>query len=105
MRICFRRWSRKSYAVFAGLHKVIAIGHLSSGICEAANKKNDTGLTNSSEETFFNTDNQEEEQEKEALLLLLSENINIVSPSSISLVGRLFKIFITSPTVEFQLKI
>ena len=34
--IRFRRWSRKSYAVFSGLNKVISIGRVSAGICDQA---------------------------------------------------------------------
>jgi hypothetical protein len=82
---------------------VIAIGHLSSEISEAAIKKNNTGLTDLPVETFYDTDNEKDEQEKDALLLLLSESLSFVSSSSFSFVGRLSKIFISSPTVEFQL--
>lgn len=33
VRIRFRRWSRKGYAVFAGLNKAISIGQVSISIC------------------------------------------------------------------------
>lgn len=39
--IRFRRWSRKGYAVFSGLHKVISIGQVSAGISNKAFIKND----------------------------------------------------------------
>ena len=38
-QIRFRRWSRKNYAIFAGLHKIISIGQLAVNICEMALKK------------------------------------------------------------------
>lgn len=34
-RLVFRKWSRKSYAVFASLQKEVQIGHLSFSICES----------------------------------------------------------------------
>lgn len=34
-RLIFRKWSRKSYAVFASLKKEVQIGHLSLSICES----------------------------------------------------------------------
>ncbi|MGL5319170.1 MAG: hypothetical protein ACRC9Q_10860 [Bacteroidales bacterium] len=38
--IRFRRWSRKSYAIFCGLGKQISIGRLSCGIADLALSKN-----------------------------------------------------------------
>lgn len=34
--IRFRRWNRKNYSVFAGLHRIISIGHVAKSICEKA---------------------------------------------------------------------
>ena len=38
--IRFRKWSRKNYAAFSGLNKIISIGHVSATICEKALLKN-----------------------------------------------------------------
>lgn len=37
--IRFRRWTRKSYAIFAGLNKVISIGKIKAGICDRTSLK------------------------------------------------------------------
>lgn len=34
--IRFKRWNRKKYSVFAGLHRIISIGQVSKSICEKA---------------------------------------------------------------------
>jgi hypothetical protein len=34
-RLVFRKWSRKSYAVFASIKREVQIGHLSFSICES----------------------------------------------------------------------
>ena len=41
----FKRWSRKGYAIFAGLHRHIVIGTLSISICYAAMLKIDSLIT------------------------------------------------------------
>lgn len=35
----FKRWSRKSYAIFSGINKIISIGTLTADICEASLEK------------------------------------------------------------------
>lgn len=42
--IRFRRWTRKSYAVFAGLNKVISIGKVKAGICDRTSLKTNSLL-------------------------------------------------------------
>lgn len=37
--IRFRRWSRKNYAAFCSIGKVVTIGHLSAGIADVSLKK------------------------------------------------------------------
>lgn len=37
--IRFRRWTRKNYAIFASLHKVISIGSIVISICNQSVKK------------------------------------------------------------------
>ena len=41
----FRKWSRKSYAVFSGLGKQITIGCLHKNVADSSLKKHKTGLT------------------------------------------------------------
>jgi hypothetical protein len=40
--VVFSQWSRKSYAVFASLKKVVSIGHLSIDICKSSLLKSAT---------------------------------------------------------------
>ena len=40
--VVFSQWSRKSYAAFASLNKVVSIGHLSIDICKSSLLKNAT---------------------------------------------------------------
>lgn len=40
--IVFSRWSRKSYAIFASLRKVVVIAQLAVDICVSALQKNET---------------------------------------------------------------
>lgn len=64
----FRRWTRKSYAVFSGLNKVISIGHISAGISDKALIKNNL-LTQISAVSFLvnvGPDAEKEDEEKEA---------------------------------------
>ena len=75
--IRFRQWSRKGYAVFSGLHKVISIGKISAGICEKALLKNNllSSVCPILSENNFITD-REKEPEKELLSFEQFYNIN-----------------------------
>lgn len=42
----FKRWSRKNFAIFAALHKVISIGKISVAICEKSLEKTKTWISN-----------------------------------------------------------
>jgi hypothetical protein len=37
--ICFRKWSRKAYAIFSSLGISVRIGHLSVDVCEMSSHK------------------------------------------------------------------
>ncbi len=66
--IRFRQWSRKNYAVFAGLNKVISIGRVKASICDMALLKTNSLLVTS---TVFSDNllkNCDEEDEAEILL-------------------------------------
>jgi hypothetical protein len=85
--IRFRRWSRKNYAVFAGLNKVISIGRVGAGICDQAILK--TNLLSASdaysvENTCFT---EEEEEEKESFLFDLLFNTNTLNIATDAPVG------------------
>jgi len=87
--IRFRRWSRKNFAVFSGLHREISIGHIAFNISDKA-------LLKSNKPAFANfTVNSEtvstEEEEKEICNPLFSElsEILIIANSTIDhLAGR-----------------
>ena len=69
--IRFRRWTRKNYAVFAGLHREISIGHISFDICEKALLKSGK----KTQDTYFETDTDDSTEEEEDFtdLLILKE--------------------------------
>jgi len=69
--IRFRRWTRKNYAVFAGLHREISIGHISFDICEKALLKSGK----KTEDIYLEAiaDNKSEVQEELPDMVLLQE--------------------------------
>ncbi len=80
--IRFKRWSRKNYAVFAGLNKVISIGKIAVEICEKSLQKT---FSNISEFLAFNKENNDSELDEDNLkfqtneIQLLAVNTPIVS--------------------------
>ncbi|NLO69738.1 MAG: hypothetical protein GX102_02055 [Porphyromonadaceae bacterium] len=84
--IRFRRWSRKGYAVFAGLNKVISIGRIGSSISDKALLKNKRTSIFSSFFTFDNSDlfYYDEEPHKEQLEYdLFSQNFALTKATDI----------------------
>lgn len=88
--IRFRRWSRKSYAIFIGLGKQISIGRLRCGIADQALRKNELifgrALSHDSEAYTSKDELQISGQDPSALLNLLSgmlftESLLIVNSS------------------------
>ena len=86
--IRFRRWSRKNFAVFSGLHREISIGHITFDISDKA-------LLKSIKKTFGSyaaaeTNNPEEDEEvvENVLLTKLSELLIIANSTTDHLAGR-----------------
>lgn len=81
--IRFRRWSRKSYAIFIGLGKQISIGRLRCGIADQAMRKNELILGRSMSQdsgAYTNTDEwQISDTDPSALLSLLSGDLLLKS--------------------------
>ena len=78
--IRFRQWSRKGYAVFSGLNKVISIGRVNASVCDKALLKTNL-ITEALTERFsltFNTGEREKDAEPEELLQRLLININTI---------------------------
>lgn len=59
----FRRWSRKSYAIFASLHKAVTIGQLIVSICDKSLEKLRNRIFEASFNDLFNNNNEEDENE------------------------------------------
>ena len=86
--IRFRRWSRKNFAVFSGLHREISIGQITFDISDKA-------LLKSIKKTFGSyvaaeTTNPEEDEEvvENVLLTELSELLIIANSTTDHLAGR-----------------
>lgn len=80
--IRFKRWSRKSYAVFAGIHKVISIGALSAVISEKSLKKVKSGALSF---LFFNNELFHSENDEAELEFSLNEiQLAVISTPAIS---------------------
>ncbi len=77
--IRFRRWTRKSYAVFAGLNKVISIGKVKAGICDRTSlKTNSLSVVNAVfEGNLLKTCNETEKAEDLLFDNLLQTNLQI----------------------------
>lgn len=73
--IRFRRWSRKSYAIFSGLGKQISIGRLRCGIADQALRKNELiiGGIPSLHSEAYSTDLQTQSPEQTDLSAGISE--------------------------------
>ncbi len=88
--IVFSKWTRKSYAVFASLHKVIIIAQLSVDICISLSGKNQSILRLFNQGTRIDiSENDSGEQEaifSECLIVLLIESglISIDESSSLT---------------------
>ncbi|NLI71787.1 MAG: hypothetical protein GX361_03535 [Bacteroidales bacterium] len=98
----FRRWSRKNYAVFAGLNKVISIGQVSAGISDMAILKTNSF---SVENNIFAKDslkNKKEEDESEVLLFENLLQINIQTFATDIPVGGLNQILFINPKLEWR---
>lgn len=91
--IRFRRWSRKGYAIFVGLNKVINIGRVSSAIAEKSLLK--SGVFPDSN-YFIQNKIKEEEQEElrldEQQLQILAILTEAIAPVSFSHYNYLFQI-------------
>ena len=80
--IRFKRWSRKNYAVFAGLNKIISIGKITVEICEKSLQKTFSNIT---EFLTFNKESNDSELDENNFncqineLQLLAVNTPIVS--------------------------
>ncbi len=66
--IRFRRWTRKSYAVFAGLGKQISIGCLRKGLIDSSLKKQEASSSNCRTESDSIGQNITQSSETEGLL-------------------------------------
>lgn len=44
IRVRFRKWNRKGYALFASLHKIVSIGKVGLSISDKSLKKSKTGV-------------------------------------------------------------
>lgn len=103
----FRQWSRKGYAVFAGLHKNISIGHVSADICEKSLIKSSPFLILKSQgNSIFNRsddDGSESDFELDRLFLQLVETIQ--TNNDIAACQQLNKFYKTiNQKVDIELK-
>lgn len=79
----FRRWTRKNYAIFAGLNKIISIGRLALSICETTFAKAKlTSLESGISVSDFATDVKAKEEKELVIQELLFEQNNIITISA-----------------------
>jgi len=106
--IIFRRWSRKSYAVFAGLGRHIIIGVLSIGICIMAMLKTGVVASDNNQQIVskMSLDDSEEESiwlSSEGLLCLVVSNDKGESACATSFYNKIAKGCVLSDASLFSL--
>jgi hypothetical protein len=111
--LVFSKWSRKSYAIFASLHKVVVIAQLSVDLCRASLLKNQVAISllnwsNNGEEEKADDivpDDLSENQQNLLLLLAIATSYKIVSEHRIIIKSNNEKpIFCTMQNMGFSLK-
>ena len=84
----FRRWSRKNFAVFSGLHREISIGHITFDISDKALLKSIKKTFGSYAAAETNNPDEDEEVVENVLLTELSELLIIANSTTDHLAGR-----------------
>ncbi len=83
--LIFSQWSRKNYAIFASLRKVVKISSLSVDICNSSLRKNISIQSTQDFEALY-SGTEKEQEEKLSLpetILLLIFNMRFISPVDI----------------------
>lgn len=84
----FRRWSRKNFAVFSGLHREISIGHIAFDISEKALLKSNKKTIASFADSETNNPEEDVEVVENILLAELSELLIIADSTTGHFPGR-----------------
>lgn len=85
--LLFTRWTRKSYAIFASLGRVVHIGRLSTDLCDSSLRKSGCSLRKNSHQSAIDgadsdTLGEREEPDRSVVALLPSVLVSLVTVST-----------------------